>query len=83
MGRLVFLEQLPRLLEEQLGGVVDEGLVLHERRHGKGRVHGTAELLVEVIVGRAEQTLQRMSLDDGLLDNVEVGLDCTSTSSSL
>ncbi len=43
------------LLQEQLGCVVHKRLVLHQRRHGKGRVDAAAELHVEVIVGGAEQ----------------------------
>jgi hypothetical protein len=63
-----------RLLEEQLGRVVDKRLVLHQGRHGKGRVDAAAKLHVEVVVRRAEQRGQAVALDHGLLDDVEVGL---------
>lgn len=67
-------KQFFSLVEEQLGGVVDEGLVLNERAHGKGRVDASAELGVEVIVGGAEKGGKAVALDDGLLHDVKVGL---------
>ena len=73
--------QLLGLLEEDLGRVVDKGLVLHQRRHGEGRVHAPPELGVKVVVGGAEERLQRVALDDRLLNDIEVGLDtCMSVS---
>jgi hypothetical protein len=62
------------LVEEELGRVVDKGLVLHERGHGKGRVDAAAELGVEVVVRGAEEGGEAGAADDGLLDDVEVGL---------
>ena len=41
---------IPRLFEEELGGVVHKRLVLDQRRHGKGRVDASPETGVEVIV---------------------------------
>lgn len=67
-------KQALRLLQEQLGRVVDKGLVLHELRHGKGRVDTASELCVEVIVGGAEQARHGVALDHRLLHHVEVGL---------
>lgn len=68
-------KQLLRAVEKQLGRIVDKGLVLHQRRHGKGRVDAAAELLVEVVVDGAEEAGQGTAFDDGLLDDVKVGLD--------
>lgn len=67
-------KQTLRLLQEQLGRVVDKGLVLHQLGHGKGRVDAAPELCVEVIVGGAEQARHGVALDNGLLHHVEVGL---------
>jgi len=61
-------------LEEQLGRVVHERLILHQRRHGEGRVDAPPELGVEVVVGGAEQAGEAVALDHGLLHDVEVGL---------
>ena len=72
-ARLVDVQAL-RLGQEELGRVVDERLVLHQGRHGEGRVDAAAELHVEVVVGAAEQRRQRVALDHGLLDDIEVGL---------
>lgn len=71
-------EDALRLVQEELGRVVDKGLVLHKLRHGKGRVDAAPELGVEVIVGRAEQALQRAPFDDRLLHHVEAGLQISS-----
>ena len=67
-------EELLGLLEEQLRGVVDERLVLHQRGHGEGGVDGPPELRVEVVVRRAEQRGQVVPLHRRLLDDVEIGL---------
>jgi hypothetical protein len=71
--------QALRLLQEQLGRVVDKRLVLHQGRHGKGRVDAAAELHVEVVVGRAEERRQAVALDHGLLDDIKVGLGLVRT----
>lgn len=72
-----------RLLEEELGGIVDKGLVLNQRGHGKGRVDTAAELLVEFVVRRAEQARESVALDHRLLNDVEVGLSRIVSASSL
>jgi hypothetical protein len=51
----LFNKEVLRLIQEQLGGVVDEGLVLNECAHGEGRVDTSAELGVEIIVCCAEE----------------------------
>jgi hypothetical protein len=70
----VSYKELLGLVEEQLGSVVDKGLILDQCAHGKGRVDTATELGVKVVVGGAEQRCQPKATDDGLLDNVEVGL---------
>jgi hypothetical protein len=71
--RVVDVQAL-RLLEEETGGVVDERLILHQSRHGERRVDAAAELHVEVVVRGAEEGREAVAFDDGLLDDVEVGL---------
>lgn len=63
-----------RLLQKQPRRIIHKRLVLHQRRHGKRRVDTPTELHVEVVVRRAEQRRQAVAFDDGLLDDVEVGL---------
>jgi hypothetical protein len=67
-------KQLLRLLQEELGGVIDEWLVLNQSGHGEGRVDLSAKLGVEVIVGCAEEGWEVVALDDRLLNDIEVGL---------
>lgn len=67
-------KELFGLFQEQLGGVVDKGLVLNQCAHGEGRVDTSAELGVEVIVCSAEERCETVALDHGLLDDVKVGL---------
>jgi hypothetical protein len=71
--RVVHKQSL-RLLQKQLGRVINKWLVLHKSGHGKGRVDLSAKLGVEVIVGCAEEGWEVVALDNGLLNDVEVGL---------
>lgn len=71
----IFHVEVLSLLQEQLGRVVDEGLVLDQGRHGEGGVHASSELAVEVVVDGAEERRQALAIDDGLLDHVEIGLE--------
>ena len=70
-------------LEEELCRAVYKRLVLNELRHGKGTVHTSPELSVEVIICRAEQTGQAVALDHRLLDDIEIRLPGVSGSHSL
>lgn len=72
-GGVVGIEALG-LFEEQLDGVVHERLVLHQRRHGEGRVHAPPQLRVEPVVRRAEERREPVAFRYALLDDVEIGL---------
>jgi hypothetical protein len=69
-----FSVQLGGLSEEELGGAVDEGLVLYQGTHGEGAVDAATKLGVEGFARGAEEGGETGSADDGLLDGVKFGL---------